>query len=78
MAIVIAVAIVIGTITTIVAATGTINTAIGTPAIATAMSPPTRGTETTTIRIADSDACGYEKRPVRSRSDGQRTQGTLY
>src|SRR5882724_11809573 len=30
--------------------------------IATAMALPTRGTETTTIRIADSDACGYEKK----------------
>ena len=49
--------------TTIVAVTGTINTAIGTPAIATAMALPTRGTEMNTIRIADSDACGYEKKP---------------
>ena len=33
---------------------------------------------TTQSVIADSDACGYEKKPVRSRSDGQRTQGMLY
>jgi hypothetical protein len=53
-------AIVAATITTIVAATGTINTAIGTPEIATAMALPTRRTEPTTIRFADSDACGHE------------------